>query len=138
MSAEFATAILFGVTVLVALSLAGPLGSYPLEQNRAPDVDFDRSYDGETLTFTYTGGDVIFAGSLLVRSDAIKNSGGPLSETSRYEPEDILRQGDRIVIGAGHYEWTDSSDTGLVRIIWVSYDGESSATLAEWEGPEVE
>jgi flagellin-like protein len=121
-----------GVILMVAITviLAAVIATFVLglgEQlsDSSPQATFDFDYDGSgTLTVTHVGGDSIEAGDLYLRggdSESPWTDGGYAAETD---------------IGAGDDIDYSVSDDDTVRVVWESADGEQTATLQIWEGPQ--
>lgn len=99
---------------------AGSTGSGP--ETAAPQVVWGFEYDAESgvLAITHEGGDTVSGGDLVV------HVGG---DGRTVQPFD----GD---VSAGDSASFDASADATVRIVWVSPDGDQSATLARWNGPD--
>ena len=138
-----------GVILMVAITviLAAVIGTFVLgltdsAASNTPTASFDVSWDssaspsntelyqggsgnaddgvtGGELTVGHTSGDTIEASQLSVTDD----DGGTIEPFSG-----DVTAGDSVTFAAG------ADDT--VRVVWESDDGETTDTLAEWEGPE--
>lgn len=131
-----AIAILLGVTVLAVVLLAGSIWIIlPEQQESPPQAQFEWEYNSDELTATHEGGDAIPASQLSVRGNGITNNGDTLPESNQYTADTTLTFGDQVVIGTGHYQWTNDSAPSTIRLVWTSPDGDQAATIAQWEGP---
>lgn len=123
---------LFGVGVAAVLaSFVLGLGDSPTQA--APQVSFSFDYDSAgTLTITHQGGDHVRADSLIVRGELLDATGswtdlgGSASGDIGGEPAVVA--GDRVTVGA--------ESNSRVSIIWESSEGDTSAMLARFEGPD--
>jgi len=146
-----------GVILMVAITviLAAVIGTFVLglgdtAQTKSPAASFDTDYSSadSELTLTHESGDAIDA-------ERLKLTGGDVAAGSNVDHfgdaddmnADEMSSGDSITIkGASdwsnrdnHYWWdggSRNSDGATVRIVWTSQDGETSATLKEWTGPD--
>lgn len=133
--ARQAIALLLGVTFLCAVVLAGSIWvMLPEQQESPPNTKFVWEYNGDDLTATHQGGDTIPASRLSVRGTGITNSGNPLTESNQYTTDATFTFGDQVVIGTGHYAWTNDSAPSTIRLVWTSRDGDQAATIAQWGG----
>jgi hypothetical protein len=134
-AARTAIVVLVVVTLAVAVAITGALWlAVSTGPETTPQMIITWQEDGQTLTAVHAGGDAVPARQLTVVSESLTNSGDSLPETDQYGPESTFREGDQITIGAGHYEWTNSSETATVRLVWTSSDGEDYGTVDVWEG----
>jgi len=138
-----------GVILMVAITviLAAVIGTFVLglgdsAATNSPTASFDTTWDssaspsntelyqggsgnaddgvtGGELTAAHTSGNTIEGSQLSVKDD----DGGTIEPFSG-----DVTAGDSVTFAAG------ADDT--VRVIWESDDGETTDTLAEWEGPE--
>ena len=121
----------------VLLSLVMPQGSREPSQT-APQISFAFEYnetdsDQGELTVTHEGGDSVAASQLdLVGSGFADVSGvdqtqpGPWQGSS--SDDGLVRAGDSTALGV--------TTAAEIRIVWRSEDGDRSATLARYEGPD--
>jgi flagellin-like protein len=124
-----------GVILMVAITviLAAVIATFVLglgEQlsDSSPQATFDFDYDGSsTLTVTHVGGDSIEAGDLYLRGSSNVN------EKAWTDPAEYSATND---IGAGDDIDYNVNDDDTVRVVWESADGEQTATLQIWEGPQ--
>ncbi|WP_135826266.1 type IV pilin [Halorussus ruber] len=122
-----------GVILMVAITviLAAVIGTFVLGlgnevQQTAPQSSFSFDYDGSDLTITHDGGDTIKSNVLYIR--------GSVDETGKWQSVSDdggtgydVSAGDTVKVGAG--------DSDTARVVWESSNGDNSATLSEWEGP---
>ena len=114
--------------VSVAVILAAVIGAIvfdvvPGQPNPAPAADFDFDYDesAEELRVTLASGQDIHRDRL-----SFRGSEGGVSTVSPF-PEQPVTSGDSVVLG-------DVGREETVRLIWTAKKGETSATLATWDG----
>ena len=138
-----------GVILMVAITviLAAVIGTFVLGlgeqvQSTSPQANFNFDYDstngtgggddlsqnGNTdtsgsLTVTHTSGDSIES----ARLDA---TDGTATETG----EELWGSDVSVNAGTSSSIYVDEGDT--VRVVWDSSDGETTATLGQWSGPE--
>lgn len=124
-----------GVILMVAITviLAAVIGTFVLGlgdqvSQTSPNAQFSTDYNSsvDETTFTHEGGDGVRAGSLTFSGDTTNESW--VSVTSGSDSYQI-RAGDSATI-----QVTDSSST--VRLIWTSDNGDRTAILKTWTGPD--
>jgi len=134
-TARTAIVVLVVVTLAAAVAISGALWlAVSTGPETTPQTKIRWQEDGQTLTAVHAGGDAVPASELSVVSESLTNSGDSLPETDPYGPDSTFSEGDQITIGTAHYEWTNSSETATVRLVWIRRDGEYSGTIAVWEG----
>jgi flagellin-like protein len=145
-----------GVVLLVAIAvlLAATAGAFffgagqQATWNQMPTVALDASFDRDggshTLTVTHEGGNTVAYSTVrvFVRDATCVNGNDPNAE---YTPGGLGHSDDRVAAGSVLKldNWTLcrtlSTDLDLsqaeVRVVWVSEDGATSATLWRWRGP---
>ncbi len=97
---------------------------YDANAEGTDDFDETNAADG-ILIVTHTGGTTLSAGELKIVGAS--NSGGSWDEAG-YGVESEINAGDSVTV------WVDNDDAILVT--WVPADGDQSATLHEWTGPD--
>ena len=156
LSDEDAVSPVIGVILMVAITviLAAVIGTFVLGlgdqvSNRAPQASFTFDYNPDALTVTHDGGDSIASNQVLVTGDTALTFGGntsTLSSVSKVSsdsgpaPWGVLA-GSTNDVTAGSSVTVDANtagdlDDGTIRVIWESQSGDSTATLAKWEGPD--
>ena len=139
--------LMVAITVILAAVIATfVLGLGDSVSNTAPQasfsVDYDSSEDPSEIDITHDGGDSIQAQLLNVNSDeAFDGTGGDVtgstsaswSQFNSYDEGSKISAGNTLTI-----EETGSSDfsQATVRVTFQSEQGDTSATLAEWSGPD--
>ena len=132
-----------GVILMVAITviLAAVIGTFVLGlggqvQSNAPSTQFTFSQESSELTVTHDGGQTVSTSNIKMTND-VKNymtnttsSDSVCQDTSSDDPwtSDELAAGDSCTISDANID-----DGETVRIVWESDDGETSATLAEYE-----
>ena len=126
-----------GVILMVAITviLAAVIASFVLglgdSTNTTPQASFDFDYDetGTELTITHESGDTLDSDKLSLGGDAsesdVTSTGGDISTAWSTE----VGAGDSLVLTN-----VDPSDT--IRVVYTASSGDSSSTLATWEGPD--
>jgi len=159
LSDDDAVSPVIGVILMVAITviLAAVIATFVLGlgdqiTTTSPQASFSFDWDGSSgsdgnLDITHSGGDTITAGDLYIRGD---NGGGGAAlggNWHQYESgvgsDSEITAGNQITIGDGDSSGThDSADTeeigsdGEVDVVWERQDGDSSATLGSWDGPD--
>ncbi len=160
MEDDDAVSPVIGVILMVAITviLAAVIASFVLglgdqAQQTTPTASFsfdyeDKSSGDDELVITHDGGDTIDEARLSVSSDQNFRTGtgngsspdvssAPLSASSDHDPwgesDDEYSAGDSFGITAAS---GDSLDDATVRVIYSGESGDSSSTLATWEGPD--
>jgi len=146
-----------GVILMVAITviLAAVIGTFVLGlgeqvESTSPQVSMSFDFDSSVHDATVDGDQDLFVGSDdgTASSDqagklTATHAGGDKFVDSRVEATDDDGNGPYDLYGSGGNDVTagesesfivGSDDT--VRIVWTSADGESSATLGEWSGPD--
>lgn len=152
MREDDAVSPVIGVILMVAITviLAAVIASFVLglgdqAQQTTPQASFSFDYeDGATstddswstegsdglLTITHDGGDTIDATRLSVVGSS-DSTGGDLTDSDndpQYDDTAEVSAGSNIVIGV------DDGDT--IRVVYTAESGDSSSTLATWNGPD--
>jgi hypothetical protein len=88
-----------------------------------PNVAWGFEYDSgaEELTITHEGGDTVEASQLDLVVDAA-------DQTTSSPFEGDVSAGDSVTV--------EAPPSAVVRVVWTAEDGDSSAVLARWNGPE--
>ena len=112
------------------LILAAVVGSFVLGLGEStavyPQASFNWDYDGESVTITHQSGDTIDGSNLYVRGTT---GTGSIDKTwAEYGVDEVIA-GTSVTV----QNVTDSFDLDLV---WVSDDGDASATLSVFVGPD--
>ena len=142
--------LMVAITVILAAVIATfVLGLGDSVSNTAPQAAFSFDYnsgDGE-IVITHDGGDTITASSLSVSSskdftdDAPSDSNGIDSATSSASFDEFDKYGSNDDISAGKSvtikeDTSDAFDQTSVRVTFQSPEGDTSATLGRFSGPE--
>jgi hypothetical protein len=100
--------------------IKGASGGQP--EQSAPQISFGFEYDSasEQLTVTHEGGDSVEASRLEIRSNV----------------EITVDDGFEGTVAAGDAATVTAPSDAEVRVIWTSAEGDTSATLASWTGPD--
>jgi flagellin-like protein len=150
---EDAVSPVIGVILMVAITviLAAVIGTFVLGlgdqvQNTAPQASFNFDYDNasigstDSISITHDGGDTIGANELAVVSSVnfdgtggvgVTNTGDETWETLSGSSADVTA-GDSITIDAHSGNFANAT----VRAVFRSEEGDSSATLGRFNGPE--
>lgn len=128
------------ITVILAAVIATfVLGLGDSIQSTAPQASFNFEYDqGEyttangdlgdgKLSITHDGGDSIEASSLFVRGS---------EEDGNFSAAGDSSIGSSETVKAGTSLAVDVDSSATVRVVYEADDGESSATLGRWDGPD--
>ena len=138
-----------GVILMVAITviLAAVIGTFVLGlgeqvQSTSPQASFNFDYDSSNGTGTAEdlsqNADASTSGSL-----AVTHTSGDSIESARLEAtdgtatetgEELWGSGVTVNAGTSSSVYVDEGDT--VRVVWESSDGETTATLGDWSGPE--
>lgn len=116
------------------VSQAAPQASFSFDYDEDGGVgtgedDFGTPVSGNgdgNLTITHEGGATLAASTLAVTGSS--QSGGDWDGADPYGPDSEIRAGDGLVVRI------DSDDT--VRVAWTAPNGDESALLAEFSGPD--
>ncbi|MBX0323890.1 type IV pilin N-terminal domain-containing protein [Halomicroarcula sp. F13] len=136
--------LMVAITVILAAVIATfVLGLGDQVSNTAPQASFSFDYDSSgtpQLDITHDGGDTIEAQTLTVISNEdFDGTGlsGPVSSAT-WDQFDAYGDGSEISAGASVTIEQDGSnfDQANVRVTYRSEQGDNSATLAEWSGPD--
>lgn len=128
--------LMVAITVMLAATAQTFVFSYTedLNQRQSPQAGFSfetGDCGDEPLLVTHTGGDVIDADQLYIRSPDLSLS-GPFSDPSGYETttgdDGNVKAGDTATV------CTDDLDGITVQVVWVSETGDDAVVLAEWNG----
>jgi len=128
-----------GVILMVAITviLAAVIASFVLglgdQTQTTPTASFNFEYDSDdsTLTISHGGGDPIEAGELYIRGDL--DSGDPID--SSWADEASSSVGDTSEVTAGNsLEFTADDNQWDIDVVYVSSEGDSSATLSSDSG----
>jgi flagellin-like protein len=140
-----------GVILMVAITviLAAVIGTFVLGlgdqvSSNAPQASFTFDFADQTndqLDITHDGGDSIPNGQLTVRSDTAFFAGASnTSGTSRsFAPfgQSVFSLSGDVTAGTTIGIRGDTDLNGAtVRVVWNADSGDSTATLAKWEGPD--
>jgi len=122
--------LMVAITVILAAVIATfVLGLGDSLSNSAPQATFSFDYDGSsTLTVTHDGGDKIPESEIGLRGASTGSDEGP--------PIDWDGGANTDISAGGSYDYTGVDPGDTVRVIWESTDGDSTATLGRWEGPD--
>lgn len=105
---------------------------YPRDQvtQQMPSVAFEFDYDASTgtLTITHTAGETVQAGQLRIAGENIAREDYWYTFAPDYGPSTEIAAGDSIEIGA--------QSTADVQLVWESPSDDTSATLADFQGPD--
>ena len=139
--------LMVAITVILAAVIATfVLGLGDSVSNTAPQASFSFNYDTDDSTneldITHSGGDTIESQLLRITSD--KNFDDPGNEFSdsgsaSWNKFDKFSKGSKISAGNTLTIAEASDDTfdeASVRVTFQSEQGDTSATLAEWTGPD--
>jgi flagellin-like protein len=124
--------LMVAITVILAAVIATfVLGLGDQVSNTAPQASFSTDYEGPStgtgdLSITHDGGDTIKATELYIRGSSVATSGdwNTYADTAVSE----VKAGNSATISV------DASDT--VRVVYQATEGDTSATLARWTGPD--
>jgi len=128
--------LMVAITVILAAVIATfVLGLGDSVSNTAPQASFSFDYDdsADELKITHDGGDSINANELYVRGSNLN------SETGAWNSADVDGSvGSGSKVRAGNSATLDSitSNQYEVRVVFQSQEGDTSATLAQDEGPD--
>jgi len=136
--------LMVAITVILAAVIATfVLGLGDSVSNTAPQASFGANYDSgdNELDLTHNGGDTIEAQLLSVSSDeAFKDPDGSISSATSASWSEFGKFGESSQIAAGNTltikEASGDFDKATVRVTFQSEQGDTSATLAEWTGPD--
>jgi len=149
--------LMVAITVILAAVIATfVLGLGEQVSSTAPQASFSSQFDQSgsnnygTLTITHDGGDSVRATELYVRGnsgdDANSDSGhsfnAPWSDfeggLTDYSPStESSASGDNSKVTGGDFlEIPEIGADGQIRIVYQSAEGDSSATMTTWEGPD--
>ncbi|MBX0321556.1 type IV pilin N-terminal domain-containing protein [Halomicroarcula sp. F13] len=138
--------LMVAITVILAAVIATfVLGLGDQVSNTAPQASFSFDYDSATgdgeLDITHDGGDTIEAQNLQITSDTSFDGTGTVSGQTSAAFTEFAAYSDGSEISAGTSVTIEASssgdlDDGTVRVTFQSDQGDNSATLAEWSGPD--
>lgn len=133
-NAEEAVSPVIGVVLIVAITviLAATVGTMALSmgetQDTVPQSDFEFDWDGGVLEITLSSGQAIREGRLYALREGHGRTAWAGTATGTVD-------GDTAVTSGNSWSWGTVIDSDTVRLVYD--DGERSATLAEWNGPQV-
>jgi len=150
---ERAVSPVIGVILMVAITviLAAVIGTFVLGlgdqvQDTSPQASFGFDYTaddaGDTLEITHETGDELTASNVEVVISGADESGVDgtyawTGDTDGLEGKGPVSAGSTVTVSNGT---TDATDLDLseatVRVTWTSETGDSSSTLAKWNGPD--
>lgn len=138
--------LMVAITVILAAVIATfVLGLGDQVSNTAPQATFGFDYDGDAgeLTITHDGGDTIEAQELFVSGDINFDDadGSGFSDQSKASWDEFDDYGDGSEITAGNSatiaeSTSDDLDDATIRIVYEAEEGDNSATLGKWTGPD--
>lgn len=134
-----------GVILMVAITviLAAVIGTFVLGlgdqvSQTTPSASFQFDYDAddtgnETLTITHNGGDTLSASEVTVTANEPFNMSGTWYSNATASWSDASNSD----ISAGSSVTIDHGDLSshTVRVVWQAAEGDSSAQLGIWNGP---
>lgn len=115
-------------TVMTELGFTGP------QPSPVPQVSFNSEYDSEAdeLTITHMSGDMFTAGQV-----SIGGTGSPDTDSTWADLSSADDVTPTTQIGAGSTVTLQSVDADYdIELVWTSVDGETTETLATFQGPE--
>jgi len=124
--------LMVAITVILAAVIATfVLGLGDQVSNTAPQASFSFDYDstGPSLDITHDGGDTIQGNELYVRG-----GGNDLEWQSGLGGSTEVRAGNSVTLGSGGSGSVSASDT--IRVVYEAEEGDNSATIARWTGPD--
>jgi flagellin-like protein len=143
-----------GVILMVAITviLAAVIASFVLglgdSTSTTPSASFDWDYDqsNNQLTVTHESGDTLDGDDIEISTSGAIDDGGSGSEVS-YDNDlfgsDDFTAGESFTIdGTDGGQWESGAtmnvnlDGATVRVVYTASSGDSSSTLATWEGPD--
>jgi flagellin-like protein len=157
LSDDDAVSPVIGVILMVAITviLAAVIATFVLGlgdqiTTTSPQASFSFDWDGSSggtgeLDITHSGGDTITSSDLYIRGSTGTGSatlGGNWHEyQSGGSSDSEITAGNRITVGDGNgaEDAADSDEVGSdgeVDVVWERQDGDSSATLGSWDGPD--
>ena len=136
--------LMVAITVILAAVIATfVLGLGDSVSNTAPQAAFSFDYDSGSgeITITHDGGDTITASTLSVSSSkdftgngiSTAKSSASFDDFSKYSQNDDISAGNSVTINGGS---TNAFDQATVRVTFQSPEGDTSATLGEFSGPD--
>jgi flagellin-like protein len=127
-----------GVILMVAITviLAAVIASFVLglgdSTNTTPSASFDFDYDGtDVLEITHESGDKISASQLSIAGDVTVDDVTPGTTNTNVDtawPTDVSA-GNTLTLNSVNSDFT-------VRVVYTAGSGDSSSTLATWNGPD--
>jgi len=137
--------LMVAITVILAAVIATfVLGLGDSVSNTAPQASFGANYDSDDnqLDLTHNGGDTIEAQLLSVSSDEAfqdpdstsvsSATSASWNEFNKFSEGSQIAAGNTLTIEEDGGEFDDAT----VRVTFQSEQGDTSATLAEWTGPD--
>jgi flagellin-like protein len=144
LSDDDAVSPVIGVILMVAITviLAAVIATFVLGlgdqvSNTAPQASFSFDWDGSSgdtsgsnLTITHNGGDTLEVDNVnITGTDDVGNTiDAGWNGDDTYSAVSEVTAGDRTVVKVG--------PAGEVDVVWATSEGDSSATLGTWEGPD--
>jgi len=128
--------LMVAITVILAAVIASfVLGLGDTASQTTPQASFSFDYQaGEDVQITHDGGDTIEAQELYVRGTLATNDTSIDQSWDQSDLADISPSSD---VSAGNTVTVPSSDGGYdLRVVYVSAEGDNSATLAQDSGPD--
>jgi flagellin-like protein len=135
--------LMVAITVILAAVIATfVLGLGDSVSDTAPQASFSFDWDGSTnspgaLEIRHSGGDTLDAGNLFVRGNYGDTNGNiDVPWTDKYNSNSKITAGDTLTISSSDQGSNDVASDGEVDVIWERTEGDQSATIADWDGPE--
>jgi len=137
--------LMVAITVILAAVIATfVLGLGDSISDTAPQASFSFDWEGnsstdDALKIRHTGGDTLDASNLKNRGQYTSSSDiTDCDWTAKYGSDSEITAGNSFTIGSESSEYcgTDVGSDGEVDVIWERAEGDSSATLGEWDGPD--
>jgi len=124
--------------------------TFDYEEN-AEDVDTSNGVESDVVTITHDGGDAVEDSRLTGAVDGAINK--ETTNDATWDPNsdsddmfgdagDDVSAGSQYEIDGSEKQWSNGTDFDVdlseatVRVTWQSSDGENTATLGKWEGPD--
>ncbi|WP_324661843.1 type IV pilin N-terminal domain-containing protein [Haloarcula sediminis] len=126
--------LMVAITVILAAVIATfVLGLGDSLSNSAPQANFDFDYDSSAndLTITHEGGDAIPESEIALRGASSGSNEGPGIDWDGSETA-----GDADITAGSSYTYTGVESGDTVRVIWQDSNGDNSATIGNWDGPD--
>jgi flagellin-like protein len=139
-----------GVILMVAITviLAAVIGTFVLGlgdqvSQTTPSASFGFDYDrssNDTLTISHNGGDTVDANNLNVAISGVNTS---INDQYSWSSDlgganGDVTAGSSVTVDGGNVNGNQALDisNGTVSVVWQSSEGDSSATLGRFEGPD--